>query len=185
MAGEDAVGEPLVMAEIEIGLGAVVQHVNFAVLIRVHRAGIDVEIGIELLEDDLQAASSSSVPREAAARPLPSELTTPPVTKIYFIVRVSERGRRVDGKQLALDRSASSGVSTPGEPLLGDDHLNSYSILQRAQLLERFRPFQRRRFPPDEAQEQFARVSVNALVPKIRDARASASRAKGSRSREK
>jgi len=25
------------------------------------------------------------VPREAAARPFPSELTTPPVTKIYFM----------------------------------------------------------------------------------------------------
>ncbi len=53
---EDAIGETLVMAEVEIGLGAVVEHVNFAVLKRVHRARIDVQIGIELLEDDAQAA---------------------------------------------------------------------------------------------------------------------------------
>ena len=44
------------MAEVEVGLGAVIEHVDFAVLERAHRAGIDVEIRIELLHDDLQAA---------------------------------------------------------------------------------------------------------------------------------
>ena len=48
-------GEALVMAEIEIGLRAVVGHEHFAVLIRRHRAGIEVEIGIELAETDLVA----------------------------------------------------------------------------------------------------------------------------------
>ena len=43
-------GEPLVMAEIEIGLGAVVGDEDLAVLGRTHRAGIDVEIGIELAQ---------------------------------------------------------------------------------------------------------------------------------------
>ena len=56
VAREDAIGEALVVAEIEIGLRAVIQDVNFAVLKRVHRPRIDVEIGIELLEDDAQAA---------------------------------------------------------------------------------------------------------------------------------
>ena len=45
-------GEALVVAEIEIGLGAVVGDEDFAVLIRAHRARIDVEIGIELAEAD-------------------------------------------------------------------------------------------------------------------------------------
>ena len=53
---EDAVGEALVMAKIEIGLRAVVQHVNFAVLKRIHRPRIDIEIGIELLEHNAQTA---------------------------------------------------------------------------------------------------------------------------------
>ena len=44
------------MAQIEIGLGAVVEHVDFAVLIRAHGAGIDVDVGIELLQPDAQAA---------------------------------------------------------------------------------------------------------------------------------
>ena len=55
-AGELDVGEPLVMAEVEIGFRAVIQHVNFAVLIRAHRAGIDVEVGIELLQRDFEPA---------------------------------------------------------------------------------------------------------------------------------
>jgi hypothetical protein len=41
-------GEALVVAEIEIGLRAVVGHEDLAVLIRAHRARIDVEIGVEL-----------------------------------------------------------------------------------------------------------------------------------------
>ena len=40
-------GEPLVMAEIEIGFGAVVRHIDLAVLKRAHGPGIDVQIGIE------------------------------------------------------------------------------------------------------------------------------------------
>ena len=43
-----AAGEALVVAEIEIGLGAVVGHEHLAMLVRRHRAGVDVEVGIEL-----------------------------------------------------------------------------------------------------------------------------------------
>ena len=43
-----AAGEALVMAEVEVGLGAVVGDEHLAVLGRAHRARIDVEIGIEL-----------------------------------------------------------------------------------------------------------------------------------------
>ena len=56
MAREDAIGEALVMTEIEIGLRAVVEHVNFAVLKWVHCPRIDIEIRVEFLEDDAQTA---------------------------------------------------------------------------------------------------------------------------------
>src|SRR5438105_863961 len=46
----------LVMAEIEIGLGAVVGDVDLPMLVGAHRAGIDVEVRIELSEPDLEAA---------------------------------------------------------------------------------------------------------------------------------
>jgi hypothetical protein len=44
------------MAKIEIGLRPVVGHVNLAMLIGRHRAGVDVEIGIELADADLVVA---------------------------------------------------------------------------------------------------------------------------------
>ena len=44
------------MTEVEVGLGAVVEHEDLAVLEWVHRPGIDVDVGVELLDDHLQAA---------------------------------------------------------------------------------------------------------------------------------
>jgi len=49
-------GKTLVMAEVEIGLCAVVGHVHLAVLVRVHGAGVHVEVRIKLLVDDRQPA---------------------------------------------------------------------------------------------------------------------------------
>ena len=48
--------EALVMAEIEIGLGAVRGDEHLAVLKRAHGAGIHVDVGIQLHHADLQAA---------------------------------------------------------------------------------------------------------------------------------
>ena len=44
------------MAEVEVGLAAVVEHVDFAVLVGAHRAGIDVDVRIELLHPHGEAA---------------------------------------------------------------------------------------------------------------------------------
>ena len=53
---EVLVDEALVVAEVEVGLRAVLGHVHLAVLIRAHRTGIDVDVGIELLRGHLQPA---------------------------------------------------------------------------------------------------------------------------------
>ena len=50
------VGEALVVAEVEVGLRAVLGDEHLAVLERRHRAGVDVDVRVELLERDLQAA---------------------------------------------------------------------------------------------------------------------------------
>jgi hypothetical protein len=47
--------KPLVVPEVEVGLGAVVGHIDLAVLIRAHRARIDVEVRVELADADLVA----------------------------------------------------------------------------------------------------------------------------------
>ncbi len=49
-------GEALVMAEIEIGLGAVVGDIDLAMLIGAHRARIDIDVGIELPQAHAEAA---------------------------------------------------------------------------------------------------------------------------------
>src|SRR6516162_6567653 len=49
-------GEVLVMAEVEVGLRAVIGDENLAVLVGRHRPGIDIEIGVELAQPYLEAA---------------------------------------------------------------------------------------------------------------------------------
>ena len=44
------------MAQVEVGFAAVVQHVDFAVLVGAHGARIDVDIGVELLHADAEPA---------------------------------------------------------------------------------------------------------------------------------
>ena len=63
LAGREVVGlahlradEALVVAEVEVGFRAVFRHEHFAVLERAHRAGVDVDVGIELEEGDFEAA---------------------------------------------------------------------------------------------------------------------------------
>ena len=86
IARQRAVGEPLVVAQVEIGLAAVVEHVHFAVLVGAHRARIDVDVRIELLHPHPQAAAFEQHADTALVSPLPSELTTPPVTKICLVI---------------------------------------------------------------------------------------------------
>ena len=51
------VDEALVVAEVEVGLRAVVGDINLAVLERAHRAGVNIDIRIQLLRGNLQAAA--------------------------------------------------------------------------------------------------------------------------------
>ena len=54
---EVLVDEALVVAEVEVGLRAVVGDIDLAVLERAHRAWVNVDIGVELLCCDLEAAA--------------------------------------------------------------------------------------------------------------------------------
>jgi hypothetical protein len=56
VARELGVGEAFVMAKVEVGFGAVVGDEDLAVLEGAHGAGVDVEVGVELHEVDLEAA---------------------------------------------------------------------------------------------------------------------------------
>ena len=70
-ADEVDVEEALVVPDVEVGLGPVVGHEHLAVLERVHRPGVDVDVGVELLHRDAQAARPrSSRPRLRGGQPL-------------------------------------------------------------------------------------------------------------------
>ena len=46
------VQEPLVVAQVEVGFGPVVGYVALAVLVGVEGAGVDVDVGVKLLDGD-------------------------------------------------------------------------------------------------------------------------------------
>ena len=58
-----AAGEALVMAEVKVGLGPVVGDKHLPVLGRAHRAGVDIEIGVELPQADGIAARLEERPQ--------------------------------------------------------------------------------------------------------------------------
>ncbi|GIW19819.1 MAG: hypothetical protein KatS3mg065_0115 [Chloroflexota bacterium] len=69
--GQVLVDEALVVPEVEVGLGAVVGDEDLAVLVRRHRPGIDVDVGVELenrdpeapgLEDPADAGGGDALP---------------------------------------------------------------------------------------------------------------------------
>ncbi len=87
------VGEALVMAEVEVGFGAVVGDEDFAVLKRAHRARIDVKVGIQFLQSDSQAAAFQQAADAGGSDTFPKEETTPPVTKIYLAMNTGGEER--------------------------------------------------------------------------------------------
>ena len=77
--------EALVVAEVKVGFGAVIGDEDFAVLKRAHGSRINVQVRIQFQKRDLKSrAPRANTPSKLKPRPLPSELTTPPVTKMYF-----------------------------------------------------------------------------------------------------
>src|SRR5204863_513827 len=64
------VEEPLVVADVEVGLRAVVGDEDLPVLERVHRSGVDVEVRVELLHRDPQTTGTEQMAQAAGGEPL-------------------------------------------------------------------------------------------------------------------
>ncbi len=118
VAREDTVGETLVMPEVEIGLGAVVQDVDFAMLERVHRARIDVEIGIELLKNDAEPAQLQQGAEGRGGQAFPERTDNAAGDEDVFHRPAFPRRVRGEFSSAAARRTASPGVSTPAKPCL-------------------------------------------------------------------
>ena len=61
------------MADVEVGLGAVLGDEHLTMLERVHGSRIDVEVRVQLLHGDRQTAGDQQLTGLLAVRPLPSE----------------------------------------------------------------------------------------------------------------
>ena len=53
MDGQVFVNEPLIVAQVQIGLGPILGDEDLSVLERAHGAGIDIQVGVKLLDGDL------------------------------------------------------------------------------------------------------------------------------------
>ena len=102
--GEHAIGETLVVAEVKIGLRAVRQHVDFAVLKRVHRARIDVQVRIELLQGDLKSAVLEQRAERGGGEPFAQRTDHPAGHENVFHVRGVYMGEKLARSATAVER---------------------------------------------------------------------------------
>ncbi len=68
--GELGIGVPLVVPQIQVGLGAVIGDENLSVLERGHGTGINVDIGIKFLHRDPQATGLKQCAQGRRGKPL-------------------------------------------------------------------------------------------------------------------
>ena len=122
--------------------------------------------------------------------PLPSDETTPPVTKMYLVVldAVGHACSSCGAGQCASARRRSSGVSTPGwAGLVEPRHADAQAVLQRPELLQ---PLRRssgvggERGPPAQRAPGVG-VDAEVLPVEIARRRLAASRRNGIAAREK
>ena len=99
-AGEVGVEEALVVADVEVGLGAVVGHEDLTVLERVHRPGVHVEVGVELLHRDAEATGLQQAAQRGSRQPL------------------AERGGDASGDENVLGRLRCGQVNSRGSRLV-------------------------------------------------------------------
>jgi hypothetical protein len=69
--GQIDIDDALVVAQVQISLGAVLGYENLPVLIRTHRAGVDIDVGIDLEDTDAEAAALEESPHARRRQTLP------------------------------------------------------------------------------------------------------------------
>ena len=70
VAGHPRAGEPLVVAQVEVGLPAVVRDEHLPVLVGAHRPGVHVDVRVHLLERDREATGFQQAPDGRGGQPL-------------------------------------------------------------------------------------------------------------------
>src|SRR5439155_883865 len=62
--------QAVLLADVEVGFSAVVEHIDFAVLVGAHRAGVDVDVRVELLHPHAEPAPLQQHADAGAGQPL-------------------------------------------------------------------------------------------------------------------
>src|SRR6185295_11535851 len=110
--------EALVVAEVEVGLRAVVGDEDLAVLERAHRSRIDVEIRIQLLERHVQSARLEQRADGRRGDPFSEGADHASGHEDEFLLFARRQGVSppdyVPASRIARTFSRSSAVSTPG-----------------------------------------------------------------------
>ena len=165
--GGQGVGEALVVAEVEVGLGAVVGDEDLAVLVGGHGARVDVDVGVELHQRDREAARLEDRADRGRGHALAEggdDAAGDEDVLGRHVFSPWSDDFQSDAVQDRSTRSRSSAVSTPGDPLLDQQHADRNAVLQRPELLQRFAPLERRRRQAGEPQQGLALVAVDAEV---------------------
>src|SRR4030095_7491741 len=110
---KNTIGEPLVMTKIEVGFRAVVQHIHFTMLERIHRPRVNVEIRIEFLENNAQPTQLKQRAERRRSQPFAQRAHNATGNENVF----HQRALRFARTSVCSSASASCSVSTPGDPL--------------------------------------------------------------------
>src|SRR5579883_3437143 len=176
---ELGLGEALVVAEVEVGLGAVVEDVDLAVLVGRHGAGIDVDVGVDLLHGDGQAAMLEEH-ADRRRRESFAERGDDAAGHEYVLRRTAlssqERLLPILPFDAANERRVVLGRVDPARPRpLDDGGVDRVSVIEHPELLEPLPLLELGRREPREDLEEVGRERVHADVaqpwPLARDRR--------------
>ena len=81
------VDEPLVVSKIEVGLRAISRNEDLTVLVRTHRARIDIEIRVEFLDDDFEPTRFENASDSGSSDALTHRTDHPTRTEDVFGIR--------------------------------------------------------------------------------------------------
>jgi len=175
---EIGVGETLVVAKIQIALGAIVEDEDLAVLIGTHGARIDIQIGIEFLQDDLQTPRLEQGTQRGRGDPLAqsrnhttgNEHEFRHASVVPFRTGASALAVRLIGFFLCLPRPQSPHMIQIGGRVHTDrlrrdgHHRDGHAVLEGPQLFESFSLFQRAR---RQFQKSFQGRPAKAVDPHV------------------
>ena len=157
------------MSQVEIRLGSVVEDINFSVLVGRHGSRVNIEIGVEFLDGDLQAAVFEEGADGGGGKSLSEGGDNPSSYKdvfhagdrlIFFRVLI-----RVQGRKERFELGDLLGSVESHGLIVGHNNPDTGAVFEGAELFQLFGLLELTRRPLDELLEKVAVVSVESHVP--------------------